>query len=264
MHLPPLDETASHEMLRLLAYHPQDYDDSVLSISDPPTHITDLVHRPLAYATLGDIDALPVELINEVLRYSDLRTVATLRILSRRAREVVDTSVPYKHILLHAPHVITALARTGAASHFTVDEVFYTLSTAVCYVCGEFGSFLWIPECIQCCFLCLREAPELMPMGERDAKAAFGLTTSGLAGVPIMVTLPGKYGPLMKLYRKTWRLLSRTRARQAALVVHGGEEGLTRYIDSGGSSGQDCLRSTNGTESDQSVFRLARENKPHR
>jgi hypothetical protein len=149
--------------------------------------------RPPACATLGDLDALPIELLNAILRYSDLRAVSMLRMLNRRARVIVDASLPYKHILLCAPHVVTALARTGVASHFPVDEVFHALSTPACHICGKFGMFLWIPECMRCCFACLREAPRLMPMGERDAKAAFGLTKSALARVPIMVTLPGTY-----------------------------------------------------------------------
>jgi hypothetical protein len=228
MLLPLFGDAAPHEIFSLLAYHPRDLDASVLSIStdpDPPTHVVDS-NRPPVCATLGDLDTLPIELLDEVLQYSDLRTVSMLRLLNRRARVVVDTSVPYRHILLRAPGVVTALGRTGVASHFSVSEVFYALSTPTCQV--------WhIPECIPCCFSCLREAPELMPMGEGDARAAFGLTKRGLAKVPIMVTLPGTYTPSKIPYRKRRHLLSREKARQAAIVAHGGEEGLTRYINSG-------------------------------
>src|ERR1700722_2428082 len=237
--MPPLlfDNAMPHEILSLLAYHPRDFDASVLSISistdrDPLTPVVEF-HHPFACGTLGDLDALPIELLNAVLRCSDLYTVSTLRLLNRRARVVVDASVPYKHILRHAPRVIAALERTGVSSHFSVDEVFNALSPPACCICGRFGTFLWIPECIRCCFPCLREAPELMPMGERDAKAAFGLTKSGLAKVPIMVTLAGTYTPFKIPYRKKRRLLSRERAQQAATVAHGGEEGLARYIKFG-------------------------------
>jgi hypothetical protein len=235
MLLPLFGDAAPHEIFSLLAYHPRDLDASVLSIStdpDPPTHVVDS-NRPPVCATLGDLDTLPIELLDEVLQYSDLRTVSMLRLLNWRARVVVDASVPCRHILLRAPGVVTALGRTGVASHFSVSEVFYALSTPTCQVCAKFGSFLWIPECIRCCFSYLREAPELMPMGKGDARAAFGLTKRRLAKVPIMVTLPGTYTPSKIPYRKKRHLLSREKARQAAIVAHGGEEGLTRYINCG-------------------------------
>ena len=47
--------------------------------------------------------------------------------------------------------------------------------------------------CIRCCFLCMETAPELMPIGERDAKAAFDLTQNGMKRIPTMFTLPGVY-----------------------------------------------------------------------
>src|SRR5260370_25525440 len=88
---------------------------------------------------------------------------------------VVHASLPYKNLIRHAPHAIAALVGTRAGSHFTLDEVFHTFCTPSCHVCGHFGAFLWIPECIRCCFPCLRAAPELMPMGESHAKAVYGL-----------------------------------------------------------------------------------------
>lgn len=70
-----------------------------------------------------------------------------------------------------------------------------------------------------------------MPMSERAASAAFGLTKNRLSRVLIMTTLPGVYGPQQRLYWKKRHLLSRERARQAAIDIHGGEEELARYIN---------------------------------
>jgi hypothetical protein len=219
------------EILRLLAYHPSHFDDSVVSIPAKkrrPVVITNL--RQATCATLGDLESLPLELFNEILRHSDLHAVSALCSLNRRARALVISSYPYKLILQNAPHVVAALEKTGTASHFSVDDVFHALSAPSCHVCGKFGAYLWIPECIRCCFPCVQKAPELMPISERDASAAFGLTKNRLSRVPIMTTLPGAYGPQQRHYRKKRYLLSRERARQAAIDVHGGEEKLARYI----------------------------------
>jgi len=137
----------------------------------------------------------------------------------------------YKLILLKAPQAVAALEKTGIASHFSVDDLFHTLSTPSCHVCGQFGTYRWIPECVRCCFPCMTK-PELLPMTERDARAAFGLTKSGF----IMATLPAIYTSFQRPYCRKRYLLSRERARQAAVVIHGGEEELAEYVNNGTSN----------------------------
>ncbi|KAF8529941.1 hypothetical protein JB92DRAFT_3106331 [Gautieria morchelliformis] len=220
-------------IFRVVAYHCRDYDASVLSTlmdtnREPSTRLMD--H---GRSTLGDLEVLAVELLNEILKYAHLSSVLTFRLLSKRARAVVDASVPYKHILLNAPCIISALVRTGVSSHFTVDEIFRSFTTPNCQVCGMFGAFLWIPECIRCCIPCLRESPELLPMTECDAKAAFGLTKRTLADVPVMISLPGTYTLSKTPQKRARRLLSQKRARLAAVAAHGGEKSFMDWINSG-------------------------------
>jgi hypothetical protein len=147
----------------------------------------------------------------------------------------VKSSFHYKLILLKAPQAVAALEKTGIASHFSVDDLFHALSTPSCHVCGQFGTYLWIPECVRCCLACMSK-PELLPMTERDARAAFGLTKSGLERVPIMATLPGTYTSFQRPYSRTRYLLSQERARQAAVDIHGGEEELAEYVNNGTSN----------------------------
>ena len=131
-----------------------DFDSSVLSIrtdSVPPD--VQCFNESLAISTLADLDALPIELLNMILCYSDLCTVSAFSLLNRKARMIVHALPPYRLLVLHAPHAIVALMKTRAASHFTVDEVFHTLCTPSCHICSRFGAFFWIPDCIRCCFL---------------------------------------------------------------------------------------------------------------
>ena len=235
MFLSQFEDSSPHEILRLLTYHPRGFDSSVLSesIYTKRRSRANIVHfkPPPTFATLGDLNAFPIELLNEILRYSDLYTISMFSLLNRQARTIVHASLPYKHLLRHAPRALVALIRT-AGSHFTVDEVFHTLCSPACCICGNFGAFLWIPECIRCCFLCLRKAPELLPMGKSHAKAVFGLTKKALARVPIMITLPGTYSLFDKQYSRPRHLLSRARALQVAIMTHGGEQGLAKYMES--------------------------------
>ncbi len=77
-------------------------------------------------------------------------------------------------------------------------------------------------------------APELLPIGESDAKAVFRLTNKALrlAKVPVVITLPGCYGQFSKNYRRPRHLLSRVRVRQVAIMTHGGEQELAKYMES--------------------------------
>ncbi|KAF8799810.1 hypothetical protein BYT27DRAFT_6848168 [Phlegmacium glaucopus] len=145
---------------------------------------------------------------------------------------VVDGYIPYNLIVTHAPHALDALTLTEVASHFTAVQVFDALCSDSCAICGRFGRFLWIPDCIRCCMPCVQESDQLMPMTERDAKAAFGLSQKALSKIPIVHTLPGTYTPFEIPYKQRRRLLSRGRAREIAVEVHGGEEGLISYINS--------------------------------
>lgn len=220
------------DILHLLAYHYKNYDDSVLSIHNEenrPTH--SINHYPILPASVG-LDLLPVEMLSAVLRFSDLHTLSTLRLVNRRTKVVVEGFIPYKLIKLHAPYVLDALTRTGVASHFTAVQVFDVFCSDSCAICGKFGAFLWIPGCIRCCIPCVRESQELLPMTQRDAKAAFGLSQKALSKVPIVHTLPGIYTLLGTQYKRRKWLLSRGKAREIAVEVHGGEEGLISYITS--------------------------------
>ncbi|KAF8869018.1 hypothetical protein CPB84DRAFT_1805566 [Gymnopilus junonius] len=225
-----IDDANKEDILKIVTYHPHNYVKAVISLTQPTG---DVEFKPPT-SSIGSLKVLPIELFDLVIKYSDMHTVSVLRTANRRTRLIVDASFPYKHIILCAPHIRATLERTGVASHFFVEEVFCVLSNPACHVCGNFGLYLWIPECIRCCITCLKEDPGLMPMSERDAQAAFGLTKSQMAMIPVMVTLPGEYTTFQKSRQRGVRLLSQKRARQLGIVVRG-KEGLDKYTSSSNS-----------------------------
>jgi hypothetical protein len=89
-------DAALHKIISLLTYHPQDQTASVLSTPtrrDPLTHAMNHHHPPCA--TLGDLDALLIELLNAILCYSDLHTVSVLRLLNRRTQHQENSNCLY-------------------------------------------------------------------------------------------------------------------------------------------------------------------------
>lgn len=235
MPLPPLSEEQRPLAISLLTYRRDDFESGVLVAHAPLNQFnaTQNLHR--AFTNLGHLELLPLELFNLVLQMSDLSAISSMRSVNKRTRAIVDDSIPYKYILRYAPHLIGALLKTQVACYFTADHIFHILCISLCSVCGRFGAFMWIPECIRCCIPCLREAPELMPMSEGDAKALFGLSSKGLARVPTVVTVPGSYTLTSTLYRKRFRLVSEPLARRSAILAHGGEAQLDHYIRNGAS-----------------------------
>lgn len=194
----------------------------------------DIISHPIV-SDLGDLDMLPIEMLNVVLQYSDLHTLSLLSLINRKAKAIVEGFIPYKLIKTHAPHVLVVLTSTEVASHFTAVQVADALCSSSCAICGNFGLFLWVPDCVRCCFPCMRCSPKLMPMTKRDAKAAFGLSEKALSKVPIIHSLPGNYYSYHHLsgeYKRRRWLLSQVTAHKIAVEVHGGEEGLTSYINS--------------------------------
>lgn len=133
-----------HEILDFLAYRPRRLGANVVSIPTERGPLLTQISTDLhpTCATLGDLEPLPLELFNEILRYSDLQTASAFRSLNRRARAAVKSSFHYKLILLKAPQAVAALEKTGIASHFSVDDLFHALSTPSCHVCGQFGTYL--------------------------------------------------------------------------------------------------------------------------
>ena len=215
-------------ILDIISYQPHDRHRACITLIEPSLDVE--FESPTA--SLGNFRVLPCEIFDWVIKHSTMHTVSSLRAVNRRMRLLVDTTLPYKRIISNAPHVRATLERTGVAPHFTVEEVFWILTHGACRVCGELGLYLWIPDLERCCYNCLREEPDLMPMSERDARAAYGLTARQMGQLPVMVSLPGNYKVSTTSRRKTSKFVSETRARQLGCAVHGGDDGLLKYIAS--------------------------------
>lgn len=84
------DNPIRHDIFHLLAYHRKDYDNSVLSIHNEQTRLThNINHSPILSASVG-LNLLPVEMLSAVLRFSDLNTLSTLRLVNRRTKIIVE------------------------------------------------------------------------------------------------------------------------------------------------------------------------------
>ncbi|PLB50320.1 hypothetical protein P170DRAFT_405284 [Aspergillus steynii IBT 23096] len=147
------------DILRIASYHRRDYDLAVLRIN-PGDH--DQVRSSLLSpsrdpSSLGHLETLSLEILHEICLYLDIQSLFQFRHTNRRSQQLVSATYPYKPVIHHALEALCIILRTGAASYFTLPDLFDVLCTRDCYFCGAFSGFLFLPSFKTCCFTCIRE-----------------------------------------------------------------------------------------------------------
>lgn len=80
-------------------------------------------------SNIGDLEALPIEIIHSIFNILDLQSLTNFRAISWRARALVDSFPPYNAIVQHSPDALRALLSTHMAIHFTAQDIFDALCT---------------------------------------------------------------------------------------------------------------------------------------
>lgn len=202
------------------------------SFQTTPFRLNPNLPRRRKQSSLGKLDVLPVETIQDIIIRIDLFTVTNLRRLNTRMRAIIDSTAPFRLLAEYASGGLRTLIHVGVASYFSVAQVFQVMCTSTCIVCGQNGTYLYMPECTRCCLNCLSVAQELMPICKTEAKLAFGLTEKTLRdqNVPVVISLPGHYTYKMTARLQKLHLMSQRLIHEVATTVHGGEDGLNNFL----------------------------------
>lgn len=189
-----------------LRYHGLTY--SVLRINDhtldehltpPSSAFPHRRARPRAPHGLGDLDGLPVELLNEILLHLDLRTLFDLRNVNLRASELVDSLPQFKALVAHAPNTIRGILQIGTGRWVTARSLYTRLCAPECEHCGDFGGYLYLMTGRRVCFLCLTQLRQYLPLRIRVARQEFHLNKELMRQLPTMQVTPGIYSPNEKV-----------------------------------------------------------------
>ncbi|KAI9699135.1 MAG: hypothetical protein M1836_003324 [Candelina mexicana] len=179
---------------------------------------------------LGALDSLPLELLHNILQSLDLQSLTALRAVNIRSRTIIDSYLPYKTIVSHAPNSIRALLGTQLASHFTSQQIYNTLCSDRCFLCGDTGPFLYLLSCSRVCFPCIIDAPELLPITSNTAKEAYALDTASLRSLPTLRSLPGVYSQLWIKSPKRIQLVEKSVAQAAGVALHGSSQAMEDMV----------------------------------
>ncbi len=143
----PLDQVES--IIRVTAYHRKDFDRAVIwfpprTQSNSITSGVSAFHEPTT--SLGELNRLPLELINDIFLQLDMKSILYLRQTNTRARHVIDTLHEYRIVSTHALNLFCVLLRTRTASRVRLLDFYHLLCTQTCSLCdtqyGDLSTYL--------------------------------------------------------------------------------------------------------------------------
>ncbi|KAF2789271.1 hypothetical protein K505DRAFT_96613 [Melanomma pulvis-pyrius CBS 109.77] len=222
----PLDQKDA--IIRVSAYHRKDFDRAVTWFT-PRKHSNGVTCLSTAFreptTSLGDLDRLPLELINEICLQLDIVSLLYLRQTNARARHVINALHEYQIVTTHALDPLYALLRTRSASRVTLLGFYRLLCTQSCSLCkDQYGDLVYLPTWNRCCSNCVRSgAPELYLVTLTTVKRVLHLSKTSLAKLPAFTTLPGIYSMDERSYSSRTTIVP----TQSALSAYSEENGGT-------------------------------------
>ena len=182
--------------------------------------------------SLGQLDVLPVEVVQRILELMDIYTLTRMQCLNHRSNLLVNSLPQHRDIVAHAPNTLRAMLGTGLASNFGIDDLYRALRSEECFLCGCFGLFLYLLSCHRCCYVCLAKAPDTLPITPPIAKHCYGLPQDIISRLPCMLSLPGRYThdcPRGNIHTQRFALISTQAVKEAGKAFHGSEEAMQAY-----------------------------------
>jgi hypothetical protein len=192
-------------------------------------------------ATLGQLDTLPLELLQPILLDLDLKSLTALRSVNRTFRKTIDSIKEYDDIITHGPTSLRAALSINLGSWISCRQLYNTLCSEQCTGCRRFGPLLYLLSCSRVCYVCLHEDRRFLPMVPIYAKPAFKLSSQNLADLPTALSIPGRYAhstfpqtvagdPKGSLITDRIELVDRSAAYKAVYMEYPSLEQLKEYV----------------------------------
>lgn len=183
--------------------------------------------KTASFQPLGQLDILPLEIIQNILELLDLHTLTLVQSLSHRSNLLVHNLPQHRELVTHAPNALRAMLSPGLAPHFTIKHLSRALRTQDCFKCGSFGAYLYLLECRRSCWLCLAKSYDTVPLPKDFAM------NSLKRQLPCMQSLPGRYSLDCtdgNTHIRRAALISFNSAKEAGIKIHGRQEGTAEYF----------------------------------
>ncbi|KAF2193436.1 hypothetical protein K469DRAFT_550632, partial [Zopfia rhizophila CBS 207.26] len=185
---------------------------------------------------LGNLDMLPLEIINEIISSLSISSLDQLKATNRRAFEVVNAHPQFKTINRQAHDVLRGLRAIKTADRITLQALFNKLCASVCYECGDFRGYMYLVTFKRLCCRCIRDKDrrlfdkhKYVPLREFDAVMEYGLTLEVLDTLPRFLGYPGYYGRPGGPPKDYVSLVDRDSARNAGITLHSSIQAIQDY-----------------------------------
>lgn len=181
-------------------------------------------------SSLVALAILPVELLHEVLKQLDLRSITRFSRVSIRAMRAIQSFPAYRNLMSHAPHALEALSQTRMIRRHTLSQLNAVLRSEQCTICSAFGPYLHLLTCERFCWQCLERNQTTRVIPRETASEVFGLSGEQVRQLPAILTIPGTYGLTQTPYAYRYKLVSVRAAIELAISVHGSLESLSQAV----------------------------------
>ena len=227
------------QQLHELTYERQDInlryiDPEILEQNCPLAQLSSIAgSNTTTLKTLGQLDLLPLEIIQSVLQLLDLQPLTLVQSLNHRSKLLVDSLPQHREIVTHAPNALRAILSNGLAPQFTINDLSTALRAQECFDCGEFGTYLYLLECRRYCWLCLAEDSNIQPVSRSVVRSLFGLPAEIVQQLPYIRSLPLRYSidcPKRDRHGQRVAFVSLNASREAGINFHGSEEAMETQV----------------------------------
>jgi hypothetical protein len=187
-----IDEFDEHVLLKY-SHRPHYILKRLIPVNEADALAASQIKREHGSSSLGSLDDLPRELIDEILCQMDLQSLARLSKACLRGKKVVDELPAYNQIVSSASHIFATLTRVQVIGLHSVAKLHATLRSESCISCGQFGACLILLSCERCCHACLTYNQSLWMITAERARSCFGLTEEQSLSLPYMRSVSGPY-----------------------------------------------------------------------
>lgn len=185
--------------------------------------------RSASQTDLGLLEQLSLELLQASLLQLDLRSLINFQMLNRRGCSTVDNIPQFNSITKHAQVAVRAALTIRTAPWITCKQLHNTLSTAECRTCEDFGGYIYMLTCERVYFLCISNDKRYLPYDLTLRR--FKTLRDALSDLPHMMSIPGRYFPLIKKCSRRLRLWDRESAKRFAISMEEVERAEANTFD---------------------------------
>ena len=141
-------------------------------------------------SSLGKLDALPLEILHQILRKVDICALVAIRNTNQRGLRTVESMLEFKTVAVY-PRALSAMIR--------IRNRFADLSTLAacitdtqCSDCDQYGDYIYLITARRVCYPCFRSSAHYVPLAREMTR----LPDDRLRTIPHIYTTPGRYGIL--------------------------------------------------------------------